>query len=703
MAHPTTLSELALGLRLSESEAMPLPFTLADPSDELIEHSVPGRKLGTINYVTVEIWKSLRIPQTKTKSVPQDLSMLPGMHLDIMLEILGHLHPVMLLQVSRTSKSFRRLLRSPITDLTWRHSFLVDARLPDCPPQISGRRWAKLLFGPQICDECDQPNTEPDYIIWRRVCTACMDENLLDEMPGSHELNSMLHRTLRAGGGPRDGTIHAERGRFWRSDGAGVAALYEAHNSQGGPEAVCRFVKSQLAVVSENRDRAARCRAWARHALSNSRVEIYARVDQITGSAIRCLVSEGFHKRDAAEALYSVYEMNEYDALWRMPRLTSRVWRRARPHVVPHILIARTDRLEREHEWRMRDRKQVILGTAIMALRTPVVGSPHLFHPPPHAIEAFPPITQLIDEDSLEPLPAMTHDSPPLSLTPPKTQALLAALIPGADAEQPDLGLLDRAMSVFRIRKPGDLTTRTAIGWDDARGLLHWCSGYPASYLRREKLVQFNMRGALTATALVTLLGLNADTTKAAEMDTADARFMCGRCPGVIRRQAMQWRDCVMHDVENADSCTSPHSAPSWVLLSPLATADVQRREEPYDYSSLNIWACMLCNDYLAGVDTQNHEYISDHIRSKHMIEHPVEGQHLICFMGSERPLRRHVMLVVGGEHPTSYRCSRCAQANPEAVKLFSMRGIRPHVMYTHFVELPGNDEWTEVELILDR
>jgi hypothetical protein len=51
--------------------------------------------------------------------------------------------------------------------------------------------------------------------------------------------------------------------------------------------------------------------------------------------------------------------------------------------------------------------------------------------------------------------------------------------------------------------------------------------------------------------------------------------------------------------------------------------------------------------------------------------------------MGSERPLRRHVMLVVGGEHPTSYRCSRCAQANPEAVKLFSMRGIRPHVMYT--------------------
>jgi hypothetical protein len=249
-----------------------------------------------------------------------------------------------------------------------------------------------------------------------------------------------------------------------------------------------------------------------------------------------------------------------------LTNLRAKVWRRARPHVVPHILIARTDRLEREHEWRMRDRKQVILGTAIMALRTPVVDSPHLFHPPPHAIEAFPPITQLIDEDSLEPLScddarlaaAVLDTAQFVDVWCAETQALLTALIPGADAEQPDLGLLDRAMSVFRIRKPGDLTTRTAIGWDDARGLLHWCSGYPASYLRREKLVQFNMRGALTATALVTLLGLNADTTKAAEMDTADARFMCGRCPGVIRRQAMQWRDCV-RSISCRQNCGFPH------------------------------------------------------------------------------------------------------------------------------------------------
>jgi hypothetical protein len=96
--------------------------------------------------------------------------MLPNMQVDIVLEVsgscsrilvalsldyfcskvLGYLHPIELIQVSRTSRAFRELLHS--TDPMWRASFLIDDRLPQCPPQIPGRRWAKLLFGPKICD-----------------------------------------------------------------------------------------------------------------------------------------------------------------------------------------------------------------------------------------------------------------------------------------------------------------------------------------------------------------------------------------------------------------------------------------------------------------------------------------------------------------------------------------------------------------------
>ncbi|KAJ6540547.1 hypothetical protein B0H19DRAFT_1175821 [Mycena capillaripes] len=458
----------------SDSETTALPFIVADPSHELLERSVPVRNLETINYVTVEIWKSLRIPQTKSKSVPQDLSMLPSMQLDIVLEVLGHLHPIMLLQVSRTSKSFRELLRSPITDLTWRNSFLVDAQLPECPRQISGRRWMKLLFGPRICDECGQADTDADYIIWRRVCNICMAQNLLDEMPGysaSHELNSLVHRIHR--GGFCDETIDTELGQFWRSDGATLAALYEAHNSEGGPEAVRRFLESQAAVVSENREHADRCETWALNSLPAAQPITFWTIEKATDRAIKRLISEGFHENDVSAAQYDIYQC---DALWRMPRLTSKVWHSVRPDILPAVLSAQTWRLELERELRISHRKEAILATALMALRTPVPGSPRLYHTPPRAIESFAPIAQLISEESERPL---SRDDPQVVsalVNAPafveawcvETQTLLASLLPGADTEHPDLRLLDRATSVFQMQKPGNSSAATAIGWEEA-------------------------------------------------------------------------------------------------------------------------------------------------------------------------------------------------------------------------------------------
>ncbi|KAJ7231782.1 hypothetical protein C8J57DRAFT_1533442 [Mycena rebaudengoi] len=153
MALPTLLD-------LDESGWMLLPFISSDPATELLQR--PTRNLDAINCIRVETWKSLRISKLKSKSPqPGALRILPRMDLDIVLEILRYLHPLELLQISRTSKAFHELLRFPITDLTWRNSFVVedhpktrasDPKLPPCPSQISGRRWAKLLFGPKICE-----------------------------------------------------------------------------------------------------------------------------------------------------------------------------------------------------------------------------------------------------------------------------------------------------------------------------------------------------------------------------------------------------------------------------------------------------------------------------------------------------------------------------------------------------------------------
>ncbi|KAJ6602029.1 hypothetical protein DFH09DRAFT_1126198 [Mycena vulgaris] len=608
-------------------------------------------------------------------------------------QILGHLHPLMLVQVSRASQSFRHLLRSPITDSTWRNSFLVDAQLPCCPSQVSGRRWAKLLFGCHICDECGLPGTNPDYIICRRVCTSCMDPKHV------RELHIMVHKALRAGRESSD----AED-----SDSA-IGSPYETRNCHVGLHAVQRFFQSQMAVGSENRNRAERCEAWASTVLRHSRPEYWAKLNKVTVSVMNRLIAEGFDLGDVQEIRYG---LKDCDLLWRKPRLTSKLWHQVRPYILPQLLLVRTQRLEYERNWRIRTRKQAILAAVVLTLSTPVTGSLHCYHAPPRAIEEFPPIARLMSEGSEE---ALTRDAPQLVAALAdgaqfvdawcmEIQTLLVSLLPSVDAKRPDIRLLERATSVFRVQKPGDLATPTpfwtAFGWDEVRTYLDWCSEQPPSYLGSHEMAAFEARGAATAAAIAKLLGLDPDTTTAAQMDAVDARFMCKTCLGV-RRQALPWRECVLHDIEKSGSLVALHSIPSWTVLSRLATANVQQREEPEDYSSIPNWACMLCHHHFPGAGTQLHDFMQYHIRNYHDIEHPVEGQHLIYFVGTERPQRRHVTLAVGGEHPMRYRCNRCAEDLPEIVKLFSLRGIRLHVMYRHFVELPGEKDWTEDDLIL--
>ncbi|KAJ7899781.1 hypothetical protein B0H13DRAFT_2029457, partial [Mycena leptocephala] len=543
------------------SQTVELPFPIADPSPEFGQRSVPVRNLETINYVTVEIWRSLRIPEIKTGRIQQDLSMLPNMQVDIVLEVLGYLHPLELIQVSRTSRTFRELLHS--TDSMWRTSFLIDDRLPQCPPQIPGRRWVKLLFGPKICETCGQPNTDADYIIWRRVCIPCMDQNLLDVVPGyteTHELNSAVHRTRRTAAvdGSEDGTVVLARGKFWRSDGAVVAELYEALNADD-PEAAHRFLESQKVLVSENYDASAhfadKCEDWAWQAASKSKPEYFKMLDKVTASVVKRLIAEGHDQRDTEQAWYDIIDS---DVLWRMPRLTSRLWNRARPHILPMVIAKRTERLERERLDRIQRRKDAILATALMALRTP-----------------------LICEDSDEPL---SRDDPrvaaALAGAPAfvdawcmETKTLLTSLLPYCNVGDPDFRLLERATSVFRVRKTNQRSSDTAIGWDEARAHLHWCHGRP---------VPLSLRINSNVACGAPRYGPCYHT--AAQMDATGARFACATCPRCRVAGGCDALARVCRPRGELQSCGGGPWPPSWLVLSPLAAADVRRREEPDDY-----------------------------------------------------------------------------------------------------------------------
>ncbi|KAJ7150732.1 hypothetical protein C8R46DRAFT_1305432 [Mycena filopes] len=659
-----------------------LPFVEDDPSADFLQHVIPPRRLDTINYEAVETWKKLCVPRLPSRLVhlAQGLSLFPTMQLDVVLEVLSYLHPLELSRVARTNKSFRQLLHSSISDALWRNSFRVDSDLPQCPAGVPGRRWSKLLFGPRICDECGQPDSPPNYVLLRRVCPTCLETNIVEFVPGyeeGHQINSVVRRTKAYMYEGADSDMDVEGGKFWRSEAAALVATYEDLSLSSESELLLSsFVLRQKASVELNRSRALRCEEWAnnvRHAASS---EYSDKLDRVVTSITKRLITEGF-----AEIDIRWYVIGECDALYRQPRLTSKstyfcaVWNRVRPEILPAILTAHDERLAYEREMRFSRRKDAVLAVATLALCTPVPGAPHhAYYPPPHTIAAFPPLTAIFEDDSAGDEPIAEGDPrllAALAQAPDFVQAWCAETRVESEAI---VKHLDLTTSVFRVRRY-DGRKDSVMGWRQARASLHWCHGAPVPATPEQKLVRFSARGSAVATALIRLLDLDPLTATGVDMDSADARF-------------------VVHDVDQADS----HSTPSWVLLSPLAAADIQRREEPDDYSQLPVWTCTLCSQFSRRPSKQPH--IVQHVRVVHEIPHPVEGMHMISFLGPQPPHRRRVPLREGA-FPARYRCTHCAATSPQCVKLFPMRSIVPHLADKHQITAPSGGDWTEVEPIL--
>ncbi|KAK0466091.1 uncharacterized protein EV420DRAFT_1326502 [Desarmillaria tabescens] len=100
--------------------------------------------------------------QTSTRRVVNlkrraKLSMLPTLPLDILFEIFGHLNPLDLLYLTRTTKEFRRVLTHRSSTTVWKSSLANVPGLPPCPEDMSHPAWSSLVFD-HFCHECFASN-----------------------------------------------------------------------------------------------------------------------------------------------------------------------------------------------------------------------------------------------------------------------------------------------------------------------------------------------------------------------------------------------------------------------------------------------------------------------------------------------------------------------------------------------------------------
>ncbi|KAJ7192273.1 hypothetical protein GGX14DRAFT_406531 [Mycena pura] len=363
---------------------------------------------------------------------------------------------------SRTSKAFHELLCSPVTDLTWRNSFMVEGH-PDYRisfPMSDSVFWSPLLFGAQICEvalrspfHCILSYHSPRWAGVRPARTQLYIWTSTTPSGGAYPTPVWMRKNNPSAQSPRYDArsraiprviLRTTRARpILRGDGAAVAYQYEAHVAAAGgsdsTKAIRCFVQEQQALVEQKR------------------------------SATMRLVAEGFDKQDVQT---SWYDISACEAFHRMPPPGSVESRPLTHRSTRHPSTRRPDT-------RIARRKEATVSSAPMALRTPVPGSRHTYYILPHTIDAFPPITH-INEDSEEP---PSPDDPRLAAAPHSWTPQWSLTEPFFSSPGPNTSSLDstggnaqRASSKSKIKQQPQLQ-RSSDGRVRALAL---CHGRPA-------------------------------------------------------------------------------------------------------------------------------------------------------------------------------------------------------------------------------
>ncbi|KAK7063921.1 F-box domain-containing protein [Favolaschia claudopus] len=113
-----------------------------------------------------------KVPKyAKTKA---KLSLLPSLPLDVLFEIFGHLPPVDILHLARTTKGFRSILLHKSASSTWKTSLRRVPGLPECPEDMSQPAWVNLVYSAH-CHNCFENKVlKVDWLLRLRLCEVCL-------------------------------------------------------------------------------------------------------------------------------------------------------------------------------------------------------------------------------------------------------------------------------------------------------------------------------------------------------------------------------------------------------------------------------------------------------------------------------------------------------------------------------------------------
>ncbi|KAH9952089.1 hypothetical protein B0H21DRAFT_13030 [Amylocystis lapponica] len=604
----------------------------AEPSRSRDADYVPAKRRKTTTTVA-----RTAAPKKTTRSGRRSLSKLPDMPLDILFEIFGHLNPIDVLHLARTTKALRDILMRRSALSIWREARAHVDGLPDCPADLSEPQYANLLFDPH-CHFCLTARVQ--NVMWNcrlRCCKQCLDSNFID-------LRTMFFSLPVSGVRPGAMLPAQEVKNKLLFPKARVTELDECMKDIiHDDEKMKKLEEERIQAVMEMEAHAELLEEWhnnqsIQRMLEREHIRFKRRNSIVNRLAELGLAEEFLSMSDAMLRAFV-----DHPSVKQPKDLTDRIWNNIKDSIIEMMLNARATRLAKERCVRISTRLPLVCDVILGFIKSrpmdeylPGVAD---FCAMPEVLDILAlPIDVEVTEGTLAPVEAKFPELV-TRWRADMMQRVLALMPPGAaDDRVTGLARLDLATTWFRCGKCDALP----IGYP--RVMVHECTAQvhddaldvvseaPEAELRNAlKLtldelpwsseaagLVFDEEVSRRARMLIKTCGKDPDVTTAREMDELDGRFVSADCAtrGLDSLSVMTWRAALW---------PSHSESSGWLFLNETDTDRLKRMEKvdaEHDRDLCTSWVCERCR-----MIHESHEYMVSHFYARHGIDIPVEGR----------------------------------------------------------------------------
>ncbi|KAJ6494827.1 hypothetical protein C8R47DRAFT_1012074 [Mycena vitilis] len=563
------------------------------------------------------------------------LSSLREFPLDVIAEIFGHLNPMDLLNLARTTKEIRGILMTRSNAFIWKESRTQFEGLPDLPKDLCEPQYANLCFDIH-CHKCLHP---AQTIIWTartRMCKKCIRENFDTWANVANEtsleqpvlLNLVPSFEQRRSGRRRYNTIqlfsigvaeklYKECAKFRTK---GVLKTAEPEYTE--------WYKQKSDEMEETAAHSALCATWAENRTHNRKDELHDARTLRRDAIVERLTALGWGE----DISFHSCDFNSHKLVKQPKELTNRIWKNIETPLVEFLTTLKQQRLQAAHVRIIKERRQ--LAAQVYSKFWETFPADTVFPAKVDMIRTEP-FRKVIEDTSIHPeekVKAESFDAAisqvqdfSVSWRKSKDQELVEIMKTSLpDAVEADLYLASTFFVCSRMNSepigyPRILVHSSATifhyysrdkdiehGLQQALNEVAW---------NRDAQIKFNERAFHTVRSIVEACGLDPDVTTATEMDEINPVLECLNCGDIHGRLVMRWTQAASH---NCDT-------PSWRCLNVEEEARVQAKENESFKSTMQhlAWSswhesycCSHCDDPLK----TSFDKLRTHLETEHNI-----------------------------------------------------------------------------------